>query len=222
MPTPILELIDVTKHYGESVEVLRGINLSLAAGESLAIVGPSGSGKTTLLNLLGALDRPTAGSVRLEGRDLSKLNDDELAAIRNQRIGFVFQSHHLLPQCSALENVLLPALVTGKANQRDTLDRAAALLKRVGLGDRLHHRPGQLSGGQAQRVAVVRALINQPALLLADEPTGSLDRATSDELADLLLQLHREDKLALVIVTHAPTLAARMGRSVQLVDGQLK
>jgi lipoprotein-releasing system ATP-binding protein len=221
----MLELSGVTKTYeaeggGAGTEVLRGVDLSLATGESLAIVGASGCGKSTLLNIIGTLDRPTRGSVRLDGQDLSLLDDTALAALRNRRIGFVFQLHHLLPQCNVLENVLVPTLAGDQSGRREAAEeRALRLLARVGLADRLAHRPGQLSGGERQRVAVVRALINEPALLLADEPTGALDRASAEMLADLLVELNREEGVSLIVVTHAPSLAARMGRRVELRDG---
>jgi len=222
--TPLLRVENVAKQFdavegAEPVRVLSDISFTLDAGESLAIVGPSGCGKSTLLNLIGALDRPTAGSVTLEGDDLTRLDDDQLAAVRNRRIGFVFQEHHLLPQCTVLENVLVPTLAGASDGQ--ATERAKQMLDRVGLADRSHHRPAQLSGGQRQRVAVVRALINQPALLLADEPTGSLDRAASENLVDLLVELNRDDNLALITVTHAADIAARMARALRLTDGRL-
>ncbi|MBI1371605.1 MAG: ATP-binding cassette domain-containing protein [Phycisphaera sp.] len=221
--TPLLKLEGVCFHYGDDPGddglVLNGVDLVVEAGESMAIVGPSGSGKSTLLNIIGTLDRPTAGHVWLEGQDLATLDDKQLAAIRNTRIGFIFQSHHLLPQCTVLENVLIPTLVRGTTPDDDT--RARRLLERVGLSDRLDHRPGALSGGQRQRVAVVRALINQPALLLADEPTGSLDHAASVNLADLLVELNREEGVTLITVTHAVDLAERMARRFELRDARL-
>jgi len=224
----LLELAHVNKTYaapagGASVNVLTDINLQLAAGEALAIIGPSGSGKSTLLNIMGTLDRPTAGQVRLAGRDLSALNEKELAAIRNREIGFVFQLHHLLPQCTILENVLIPTLTAPAELQTPAaLQRAGRLLERVGLQHRLNHRPGQLSGGECQRVAVVRALINQPKLLLADEPTGSLDHTAAMNLSQLLVELNREEGIALVIVTHARELARLLPRTVELCDGKLQ
>jgi ABC-type lipoprotein export system ATPase subunit len=255
--TPILELENVVKQYrapdgAAATAVLRGITLAIAPGESLAIVGPSGSGKSTLLNIMGTLDRPTSGCMLLEGRDLAGATDEALAAVRNRRIGFVFQLHHLLPQCTALENVLVPTLAPG-ARQADVarlarpavgnveppqprLDkpavphgaerespegRARRLLSRVGLAERLSYRPGQLSGGERQRVAVARALINKPAILLADEPTGSLDRASAEELASILAELNHEGGVTLVVVTHSSALAAQMGRRLELKDGQL-
>jgi lipoprotein-releasing system ATP-binding protein len=222
-PATILELAGVTKSYAspEGVEtpVLRGIDLRLSAGESMAIAGPSGCGKSTLLNIIGTLDLPTAGTVRLTGRDVPSLTEKQLAELRSGVIGFVFQFHHLLPQCSILENVLVPTLVG--APSEDPEGRARKLLERVGLGSRLTHRPGQLSGGECQRAAVVRALINRPQLLLADEPTGSLDRGSAASLAQLLGELNREEGVALVYVTHSADLAARAGRVLELRDGRL-
>ena len=224
----LLELNHVRKSYAApdgvaAVDVLKDINLSLAVGAAVAIIGPSGSGKSTLLNIMGALDRPTQGRVLLDGRDLQGLNETELAAVRSRRIGFVFQAHHLLPQCTILENVLLPTLTAPAALHTPAAkQRAARLLDRVGLKDRLRHRPGQLSGGENQRVAVVRALINQPGLLLADEPTGSLDRASAENLGQLLLDLNREEGVALVLVTHALELARHLPRCLELRDGTLQ
>ena len=234
--TPILELENVVKQYdapggpvrppvlggGAATAILRGITLSVAAGDALAIVGPSGSGKSTLLNIMGTLDRPTSGRVRLEGRDLADLGDEELAALRNRRIGFVFQLHHLLPQCTALENVLVPTLAPGEARGAAEAEQdARRLLERVGLSERLSYRPGQLSGGERQRVAVARALINRPAILLADEPTGSLDRASAEELSSILAELNRADGMTLVVVTHSSALAGQMSRRLELRDGRL-
>jgi predicted ABC-type transport system involved in lysophospholipase L1 biosynthesis ATPase subunit len=222
-----LELKRVGKRYESGsdappLEILKGVDLRLAAGESLAVVGPSGSGKSTLLNVMGALDTPSSGEVLLENQALSSLNDDQLADLRNRKLGFVFQAHHLLPQCSVLENVLVPTLVRADAAEKEAARaRAEDLLKRVGLIERLTHRPGQLSGGECQRVAVVRALINQPKLLLADEPTGSLDGSTAEDLGDLLVELNKEMQVTLVVVTHAPGLARRMGRVMELNSGNL-
>jgi lipoprotein-releasing system ATP-binding protein len=219
----ILELGGVTKSYtspeGVETAVLRGVDLALGKGESLAIAGPSGCGKSTLLNIIGTLDRPTAGRVVLDGRDVSGLTEPQLAEVRSQVVGFVFQLHHLLPQCSILENVLVPTLVAKESGDAEA--RARKLLERVGLGQRLTHRPGQLSGGECQRAAVVRALINRPKLLLADEPTGSLDRASAESLAQLLGELNKEEGVALIFVTHAADLAARAGKVVELRDGKL-
>lgn len=223
----ILELKNIAKCYDlpgetEPLYVLKDVTLQVPEGESVAVVGPSGSGKSTLLNIIGTLDRPTAGSVLLENRDLSQLDNSELAKIRNRQIGFVFQLHHLLPQCTVLENVLVPTLVdANRSSRKDSEERARQLLERVGLRDRLSHRPGQISGGERQRVAVVRALINNPKLLLADEPTGSLDHAASDNLAELLVELNREENVTLIMVTHSLELAERMGRVLELKDGVL-
>ncbi len=223
---PLMELAGVGKTYappagGAPVSVLRDIDLRIGAGESVAIVGPSGSGKSTLLNILGTLDRPTEGRVRLDGEDLAALDDEQLARIRSRKIGFVFQSHHLLPQCSVLENVLLPTLVPGlEPNGAEA--RAKELLDRVGLSARMEHRPGELSGGECQRVAVVRALINKPVAVLADEPTGALDGEHAERLAELLVELNRVLGVTLIAVTHAPALAARLGRVLELRGGQLR
>jgi lipoprotein-releasing system ATP-binding protein len=228
MTAPLLQLMDVDKDYAaasgaEPVQVLRAVRLELASGESVAIVGPSGCGKSTLLNLMGTLDTPTRGRVILEGQDFSGLNEAQLAEVRNRRVGFIFQAHHLLPQCTVLENVLVPTLARRDASVRKgAADRAQHLLDKVRLGRRLHHRPGQLSGGERQRVAVVRALINGPRLLLADEPTGALDRASADGLGDLLVRLNQEEGVTLVVVTHAPDLARRMQRTFELRDGRLQ
>ena len=220
----LLEIDHLSKTYsspdgGPIVDVLRDVSLRLDAGEAVSIIGPSGSGKSTLLNIMGALDRPTTGTVRLDGRDLGGLTEKELAAIRNRQIGFIFQLHHLLPQCSVLENVLIPTLA-GRTTAADRT-RAEQLLERVGLGHRLAHRPGQLSGGECQRVAVVRSLINRPKLLLADEPTGSLDHSVATNLGHLLLELNKEEGVALILVTHSLELAGRLPRTVELRDGIL-
>ena len=224
-----LKLQDVGKSYDSvlnapPVRVLDAIRLEIQAGESVAIVGPSGSGKSTLLNLIGALDRPTRGQVFFEGEDLGKWNERELADFRHRRLGFVFQAHHLLPQCTVLENVLVPTLAARQtaAGRQSALDRGLQLLERVGLGARKDHRPGQLSGGERQRVAVARALINRPQLLLADEPTGALDRAASESLSQLLIELNTEEKVTLILVTHAQELAARMQRRCRILDGRLE
>lgn len=222
-----LKVSGVTKRYAGQVSgeppVLDGVNLEIGRGESVAILGPSGCGKTTLLNIIGTLDRPDAGQVMLEGQELTGLAPRQLAEVRNRQIGFVFQMHHLLPQCTVLENVLVPTLATAHEGLRDAApDRARRLLERVGLGARLRYRPGQLSGGERQRVAVVRALINEPQLLLADEPTGALDRASSGTLAELLADLNREMGVTLIVVTHSLELARRMQRVLELRDGQLK
>jgi ABC-type lipoprotein export system ATPase subunit len=223
----LIQLTDVAKSYetgdgAPPTKVLEDVDLEIQPGESLAIVGPSGCGKSTLLNIVGTLDRPSAGKVLFENRDLTNYSDNELAAFRSQKIGFVFQSHHLLPQCSVLENVLVPTLAEGAHYSEEKRGRAERLLERVGLGGRLSHRPGQLSGGESQRVAVVRALINEPVLLLADEPTGSLDQTNAEKMGDLLLELNREEKVALLVVTHSQHLAQRMGRVLVLREGRLE
>ena len=236
----MVELVDVTKTYGEpsgagAVSVLKGITLRIEPGRSVVIIGPSGCGKSTLLNIIGGLDHPTGGRVLLDGQDLAGLDDEELARIRNRQIGFVFQLHHLLPQCTVLENVLIPTLAEPRSrvagilpairgrDARDTgvRERAKALLARVGLEDRMSYRPGELSGGQRQRVAVARALINEPKLLLADEPTGSLDESTSASIADLLAQLNRDQGVTLIVVTHSREMAARIGHVMELSGGTL-
>lgn len=224
----MLELVHVSKSYGgiagsEQVSVLEDINLSVRKGESVSVVGPSGSGKSTLLNLIGALDRASQGKVLFDRRNLGELSDTELARIRNREIGFVFQLHHLLPQCTVLENVLIPTLAGRTASaDKQAEKRASDLLGRVGLADRIHHRPGELSGGQRQRVAVVRALINNPKLLLADEPTGSLDRESAESIGELLVQMNRSESVALIMVTHSIGLALRAERIFELKDGLLK
>jgi len=220
---PDLVVNDVSKQFptrAAPLEVLRGVSLELSAGENLAIVGPSGSGKSTLLHIIGTLDRPTSGSVTLGGDDPFRLSEPQLADFRNRRIGFVFQDHHLLPQCTVLENVLVPA-IAGGAVSADTLKYAEELIERVGLKDRADHRPAELSGGERQRVAVARALIRQPALVLADEPTGNLDRTTAGAIADLLLELPQQERAMLIVVTHSLELAQRMQRQVELDDGRL-
>jgi ABC-type lipoprotein export system ATPase subunit len=223
----MLELINVAKSYespgaADDLCVFKDINLKVEQGQSLAMVGPSGSGKSTLLNIIGALDYPTSGEVLFEGEDLSSLSEAELARIRNREIGFVFQLHHLLPQCTVLENVLIPTL-TGKAwrSREESQQRASNLLQRVGLEEWASYRPGELSGGQRQRVAVVRALINSPKLLLADEPTGSLDKEAAQNIFDLLAELNQSQKVTLIAVTHSLRLAERLGRVLELDNGVL-
>ncbi|HID77902.1 MAG TPA: ABC transporter ATP-binding protein [Planctomycetaceae bacterium] len=215
---------DVTKEFptrAEPLRVLRGVSFQMQAGENLAIVGPSGSGKSTLLNIIGTLELPTSGRVVVDGQDPTGLDEPRLAAFRNCKIGFVFQDHHLLPQCSVLENVLVPAVAGGRVSQ-ETVQRARRLLDRVGLADRLIHRPAELSGGERQRVALARALINQPVLLLADEPTGNLDRATADRIAHLLLDVQQDEGMMLVVVTHSQRLAGKMSRQMELSEGRLQ
>jgi len=224
----MLEIINVSKSYPapsavEQEYVLEDLSWGIEAGQSVAVTGPSGSGKSTLLNIIGALDEPTAGKVLLDGRNLSMLNERELAKIRNLGIGFVFQLHHLLPQCTVLENVLVPTLAgKNRLPKKEIQQRATNLLQRVGLKDHLLHRPGQLSGGQRQRVAVVRALINNPKLLLADEPTGSLDKDASENIAELLVELNRSEQVTLIAVTHSLKLAEQMGHVMELSDGLLR
>jgi len=222
---PLLQLENISREFpsaenGEPLRVLRELSLGIGRGESIAIVGPSGCGKSTLLNIIGTLDQPTTGKVTLDGQDLSTLDGNALAALRNREMGFIFQSHHLLPQCTVMENVLVPTLAHGQATAADE-ERGRRLLERVDLGDRLAHRPGQLSGGERQRVAVVRALINQPKLLLADEPTGALDQATADKLGQLLVDFNQEENVTLITGTHSADLANRMARTLELLDGQL-
>ena len=203
-----------------SLEILRDVELQMNRGDSLAITGPSGSGKSTLLYILGTLDRPTSGAVRIQGQDPFTLAPEPLARFRNRHVGFVFQEHHLLPQCNVLENVLIPALA-GSGAGPDEDARARKLLDRVGLGSRLTHRPAQLSGGERQRVALCRALINQPLLLLADEPTGNLDQVTAESVGKLLLELNQELQTLLVVVTHSLDLAGKFPRRVELKQGAL-
>ncbi|NQU45364.1 ABC transporter ATP-binding protein [bacterium] len=202
--------------------VLDGVDLEVGAGESAAIMGPSGSGKSTLLHILGTLDTPTGGSLSLGGENPFDLSPEKLADFRNRRVGFVFQDHYLLPQCTALENVLIPALVQAKSSRDDAAKRAAELLERVGLGKRRDYHPGELSGGESQRVAIARALINRPAIVLCDEPTGNLDQDTGSEIAEVFLRIQHEDEVALVLATHDSALAERFDRIVRLVKGRLE
>jgi lipoprotein-releasing system ATP-binding protein len=206
---------------GPSVDILRGIDFTLEEGATVAVLGPSGSGKSTFLNILGALDHPDSGLVRVAGLDLSQLKNRALSEYRNQTVGFVFQMHHLLPQCSVLENVLAPSLVT-RGRDRSLIEaRARELLDSLGLAHRLAHRPGELSGGERQRVAVARAMVLSPKLLLADEPTGALDRAAAANLGEILLQMNRKYQVALLVVTHSRELASQMQRVLELKDGKL-
>jgi lipoprotein-releasing system ATP-binding protein len=219
----VLRVEGLWKEYvtpAEPLVVLRGIDLEIGAGESLAVIGPSGSGKSTLLHILGTLDRPTRGTVRLGEVDPFELPADKLAAFRNQRIGFIFQDHHLLPQCSALENVVLPALAGGRAG-REEMARAADLLARVGLTGRQSHLPAELSGGERQRVAVARALMNRPGLLLCDEPTGNLDPKIAASVGDLLRNLAAESRAILIVVTHSMGLAETFGARMRMDEGRL-
>jgi lipoprotein-releasing system ATP-binding protein len=222
--TPLVEARGLVKRYLDGpavVEVLCGLDLAIAAGERVAIIGESGVGKSTLLHLLGALDAPSGGQVLLDGVDVFARPDTEIAALRNREIGFVFQFHHLLGDFTALENVMLPALIA-RERPREVRARAAALLERVGLGARLTHRPGELSGGEQQRVAVARAVMRRPRLLLADEPTGNLDPATGERVHELLLDLNAESGSTLVVATHNDRLAAAMQRTVRLVGGRVE
>ena len=218
----MLSVDSITKEYlspGGPLPILNGVSLRLERGEGVAIMGPSGSGKTTLLSVLGALERPTAGTVTLDNENPFLLDDNRLAAFRNKRIGFVFQDHCLLPQCTLLENVLVPTLVGATDAGADT--RARTLLDAVGLGARLGHLPAQLSGGEKQRAAIARALIREPLLMLCDEPTGNLDARSAETVTGLLLDLHRAQRTILIVVTHREALAARVGRAVRLADGRL-
>lgn len=221
---PVLQAVDVYQEYptrSGALAVLQGINLSLNQGEALAILGPSGCGKSTLLHLLGTLAKPSRGKVLIQDKDLSGLSDVELARFRNNTIGYIFQDHHLLPQCSALENVLLPTLARPVSERTGVEARARMLLEKVGLGGRLDHHPAELSGGERQRTAVCRALIHQPAILLADEPTGSLDRQSAESVGELLLNLSKEENTVLVCVTHSSELAKKFPQRMELVEGQL-
>jgi len=219
-----LEAAGVVKRFvlgEETIEVLAGVNLLLRPGESLAVLGVSGAGKSTLLHILGGLERPTAGEVRFGGRDLYTLAQDEVAAFRNRSLGFVFQSHHLLPEFDALENVMMPCLLGGMP-KREARERARAILDQVGLSHRLHHGPGKLSGGERQRVAIARALVQGPAVVLADEPTGNLDPHTADDVVDLFLRLNAQAQTAVVLVTHNEKLANRLAKKRYLVEGRLE
>jgi putative ABC transport system ATP-binding protein len=216
----VIEAKDLTKVYkmGDvEVHALRGLSVNIAHGEVVAIMGPSGSGKSTLMNIIGCLDRPTAGEYTLDNNLVSKLSDDQLATIRNRKVGFVFQSFNLLPRQTALSNVELPLRYSGMVGGRK--DRARAALESVGLGDRMTHRPNELSGGQQQRVAIARALVNDPAIIMADEPTGNLDTKSGKEIMELLLNLNREMRTTLIIVTHDPEIAAQAQRIIHIRDG---
>jgi lipoprotein-releasing system ATP-binding protein len=220
-PNALVVAQGVRKHFiheGNLVEVLKGVDLVIEKGEMVCVVGASGAGKSTLLHLLGTLDLPTSGKIICEGRDVTKLSSKQLAAFRNDRIGFVFQFHHLLPEFTALENVMMPGLVRGK-KRGPLAKRARALLEEVGLGHRLTHRPGELSGGEQQRVALARAIVMEPALVLADEPTGNLDSATSDAIHRLFFDLNAKRGTTFLIVTHSRELASRMPRVVSMLDG---
>jgi len=218
---PLLKVSGVCKTYEHNntrTDVLRQVSFEVHQGDGLAIIGPSGAGKTTLLNILGTLDRPSAGKVFYRDTDLFARSGKDLSLFRNQKLGFVFQFHHLLPEFTALENTMMPALIAGHGRDQATR-RARALLERMGLGHRLHHLQGELSGGEQQRIAVARALMMEPEILLADEPTGNLDSQTGSQVFDLLLELNREQNLTLVVVTHNEAFARRMPRTITLIDG---
>ncbi len=219
MKAPVIEIENVTKFYqmGEfQVRALNGVSLTIRQGEMVAIMGPSGSGKSTLMNIIGCLDQPTSGTYRLEGIEVGRLNDNQLADIRNRKIGFVFQTFNLLARTTALQNVELPLIYAGGNNRRQ---RAIAALTSVGLGDRLHHRPSELSGGQQQRVAIARALVNRPAIILADEPTGNLDSRSGAEVMGIFQKLNKEQDITIVFVTHDPRIAQHTNRIIHISDG---
>ena len=224
MPEALVTIEDLRKsfqHMGRTLDVLKGIDLTIYAGQILAIVGQSGAGKSTLLHCMGTLDLPSSGRIRLGAEELTTMSGSRLAAVRNRDIGFVFQFHHLLPEFTALENVMVPGLIQGRP-RREMEKRAQALLEEVGLGNRASHRPGELSGGEQQRVAVARALALDPKLVLADEPTGNLDSATSDAIHDLFFQINREHGTTIVVVTHNAAFAESMPRVVRMLDGRVE
>jgi len=223
----LLNLKNIGKKYDlpsgkDPLTVLDGVSLRVNQGDAIAVVGPSGSGKSTLLNIMGALDKPTSGSVIFDGNNLSEMSENELAHIRNNEIGFIFQLHHLLPQCTVLENVLIPTITRKHNNYEEIRSRAEELLRKVELDNHFDYFPARLSGGEQQRVAVVRALINSPKLLLADEPTGSLDQTSADNLGRLLLHINKEDNVTLIVVTHSLDLARRMDTAYSLNNGRLE
>jgi len=224
MSSILLETVDLCKSFRDGdrvVDVLGGISLQVHSGEIIALLGASGAGKSTLMHIMGALDRPSAGTVRYMGEDLFRKSESQLATFRNSAIGFVFQFHHLLPEFTALENVMMPALINGMS-RKEAMARAESLLEEVGLKQRVSHKPGELSGGEQQRVAVARALVMDPKLLLADEPTGNLDMKTSESIHQLFTDLHASRGLTVVVVTHNEMLAARTGRQIRLLDGKIQ
>ena len=224
MNEPLLEVLDLFKSYGSGesrVDVLKGISIRLDKRETVALLGASGAGKSTLMHILGALDRPTSGRVSYDGEDIFTKSESQLASFRNRSIGFVFQFHHLLPEFSALENVMMPALING-TKRDEASDSARSILSEVGLGHRVTHKPGELSGGEQQRVAVARALVMKPQLLLADEPTGNLDMKTSESIHELFEELHRSRGLSIMVVTHNERLASRTTRQIRLQDGRVQ
>lgn len=220
----MLQTIDLSKEYkigNTSLRVLKGINLAIGRGEITGIVGPSGAGKSTLLHLCGGLDEPTTGKVLLEGKDISKLNDKQLCQLKNKRFGFVFQFYHLLPEFSAIENIMLPAVISNQLGKKEIRRNSTELLKKFGLAERLNHRPSELSGGEQQRVAIARALINNPEILFCDEPTGNLDTETGQQIKSLLWKLNKEYKMTMVIVTHDHELVKDATKTIHLRDGKL-
>ncbi|MGA7827894.1 MAG: ABC transporter ATP-binding protein [Geobacteraceae bacterium] len=224
MSSCLLEIKDLRKSFQTDVariDVLNGIDLTIKKGDTIALVGASGAGKSTLLHIMGTLDKPSSGNVYFQGNDIFALNERALATFRNRSIGFVFQFHHLLPEFTALENVMMPALISG-ISKEESRKSALVFLEDVGLSHRLNHKPGELSGGEQQRVAIARALVLSPALLLADEPTGNLDRKTSEEVHELLAGIQKKTGLTLIIVTHNERLAARMGKTIRMVDGRIQ
>jgi lipoprotein-releasing system ATP-binding protein len=223
--TPMISTKSLSKTYSPGaktcVKALNDINIEIVRGEPVAIVGPSGAGKSTLMHLLGGLDKPSHGKVFLEGVDLYGLSESQRARIRNRKVGFVFQFYHLLPEFTALENVMMPTMIRGQGQGARVKEKAMELLKSVGLENRIRHRPGELSGGESQRVAIARALINEPGILLCDEPTGNLDSKTSESIYELLLEIGRKKDMALVVVTHDELAASRMGRKIHMRDGKV-
>ena len=223
MSDVLLETKNLSKHFSEGemrVDVLKGVNFSINKNESVAIIGASGSGKSTLLHLLGGLDTPDQGEILINGKDIAVLNDEQRGEMRNKHLGFIYQFHHLLPEFSALENVAMPLLIR-RSNEKEAFDKAAALLEKVGLAKRVQHRPGELSGGERQRAAIARALVTEPACILADEPTGNLDEKTADQVFELILELNQSLGTSLIMVTHNLELSKRVDRVVELKEGIL-